>query len=103
MAKDYVEYRDGQHYLLGSRVPLYLIAVAYTEGTTPEEICSSYPSLNLEKIFGAIAFFLANKATIQAEIAQSHLDRQAFLASHPSYPDLKAKLAAFRLESSSKF
>jgi len=47
-----------------SGVPLESVVIAYHEGNTPESIHSQYPSLSLEEVYGAIAFYLANKQTV---------------------------------------
>jgi uncharacterized protein (DUF433 family) len=102
MPKDYVEYRDGRHYITSSRIPLTLIASAFATGASPEEIRSSYPTLTLEPVYGAITFCLANQSEIEAQIAEDKKDWQAFQSSHPIPPELKAKLESFRLHLETK-
>jgi hypothetical protein len=44
-AADYIEFREGSFYLIGSQ-----------NGATPEAIRLDYPALNLEQVYGAITF-----------------------------------------------
>ena len=54
MARDYVEDRDGSFYLIGSRVPLARIVSEFQNGASPEAIRSSYSTLSLNEVYGAI-------------------------------------------------
>lgn len=53
----------------GSRVSLGSIVQAFWAGETPETICQAYPSLTLEQAYGAIAYYLANRDVVDAELA----------------------------------
>jgi uncharacterized protein (DUF433 family) len=64
MAKEYVDLRDGGYYIAGSRVSLESIVYAYLRGEEADEIAASFPAVTLEEIFGAIAFYLANRPSI---------------------------------------
>jgi len=60
MAREYVEMRNGGYYLAGTRVSLDSVAYLYREGLSAEAIQDDVPSLSLEQIHEAIAFYLAN-------------------------------------------
>ena len=45
----------------GTRVGLECIIHAYNEGESPEAMVLSWPTLSLEQIHGAIAFYLRNR------------------------------------------
>ena len=97
MAKEYVERRDGPYYVLGSRVSLDSVVYAFLRGESPDGIADSFPALNLEQVFGAVAFYLANRETIDAYL----LDGRAEFArmrdeARRKHPALYAKLAAAR-------
>ncbi|SRR6266567_687490 len=64
MTKEYVEEREGGYYVLGSRVSLDSVVYAFLRGESPEGIAESFPALSLEQVFGALAFYLANRETI---------------------------------------
>ena|ERR1700723_3429727 len=61
MAREYVEHRDGGYWIAGSRVSLDSIVYGFLRGASPESISQSYPVLNLEEIYGAIAYYLAHQ------------------------------------------
>ena len=53
-----------------TRVSLDSIVYFYREGESPESIADNYPALTLEQIYGAIAYYLANKQEIDAWLAE---------------------------------
>lgn len=69
-AKQYVEQRDGGFWIMGSRVSLDSVVYAFKSGLSPESIVQSFPLLTLEQVYGAIAFYLANRNEIDAYLAQ---------------------------------
>jgi uncharacterized protein (DUF433 family) len=64
MAKEYIEERDGNYYVVGKRISLDSIAHAFRRGESPETICQNFELLQLEEVYGAIAYYLANQAAI---------------------------------------
>ena len=60
----YVEERDNGYWLADSRVALDSIVYAFLAGETAESIAQSFPVLALEQVYGAIAFYLAHRETI---------------------------------------
>lgn len=64
MAKEYVEQRDGNYYVAGTRISLDSIVHAFRRGESPETICQNFDLLGLEEVYGAIAYYLANQAEI---------------------------------------
>jgi uncharacterized protein (DUF433 family) len=71
MTRDYIEKRDGGYCVAGTRVSLDSIVYAFLRGAAPESIAQSYPVLSLEEVYGAIAFYLANQAEIDAMLANN--------------------------------
>ncbi|BAZ50747.1 hypothetical protein NIES4103_33640 [Nostoc sp. NIES-4103] len=65
-AKSYVEYRNDAYWIAGTRISLDSIVYAFQKGLSPESIVNSFPLLTLEQVYGAIAFYLANRADIDA-------------------------------------
>ncbi|MBE9079029.1 hypothetical protein IQ241_17285 [Romeria aff. gracilis LEGE 07310] len=41
-----------------------IIVNAFRQGLLPKSMAQSYPRLELEKVYGAIAFYLANRSEI---------------------------------------
>jgi uncharacterized protein (DUF433 family) len=64
MAKDYIEKRDTGYYVIGKRVSLDSIIYAFLDGYSAEAIVESFPSVSLEDVYGAIAFYLADRAAL---------------------------------------
>jgi uncharacterized protein (DUF433 family) len=65
-AKSYVEYRNNAYWVEGTRISLDSIVYAFQQGLSPESIVQSFPLLTLEQVYGAIAFYLANRTEIDA-------------------------------------
>jgi len=97
MARDYIEKRDGGYWVAGTRVSLDSVVYAFLRGAAPEGIAQSYPVLSLEEVYGAIAFYLANQAEIDAMLASS--DREFELLrkqTREANPNLYKKLEEAR-------
>ena len=60
---------DGAWRVAGTRVSLDSIVHAYWEGRQPEAIAADFPSVTLEQIHGVLAFYLGNRAEIDAYLA----------------------------------
>jgi len=69
MAKEYIEQREGNYYIAGTRISLDSIIHAFRRGESPETICQNFELLLLEEVYGAIAYYLANQAEIDAYLA----------------------------------
>jgi uncharacterized protein (DUF433 family) len=97
MPKDYIEQRDGGYYIAGTRVSLDSIVYAFARGESPETICQNFEVLDLEEVYGAIAYYLANQTTVD-----DYLNRQdekwtaGKRGSEPLSGDLRAKLVRAR-------
>jgi uncharacterized protein (DUF433 family) len=52
----------------GSRVSLASVVYMYLEGHNPEYIVDQFPVLSLEQVYGAIAFFLGNRAAVEEHL-----------------------------------
>ncbi len=97
MSKQYVEQRNGGYWIAGRRVSLDSIIYAYTAGQTAESIAQSFPALSMEEVYGAIAYYLANRAEIDAYLAKSRDDFEAKRRSaRDSDPAFYQKLADAR-------
>ena len=66
MHREYVEQRNGGYYVAGSRVSLASIIYEYRDGAAPETIRQNFPTLSLEQIHGAIAFYLGHREQADA-------------------------------------
>ena len=57
----YVEQRDGVYQVAGTRVSLDSNVYAFLTGESAESIAQAFPTLALEQVYGAIAFYLAHR------------------------------------------
>jgi uncharacterized protein (DUF433 family) len=64
--KSYIEYRNDAYWIEGTRISLDSLVYAFRKGLSPESIVQSFPLLTLEQVYGAITFYLANRAEIDA-------------------------------------
>src|SRR5205809_7631208 len=55
---------DGGWRITGARVSLDSVVHAYWSGLSAEAIALEFPSLTLEQVYGAIAFYLRDQAQI---------------------------------------
>lgn len=60
---------QGTLVVAGSRVTVGSVVRAFWTGETPETVCQAYPALSLEQVYGAIAYYLAHRPEVDAEIA----------------------------------
>jgi uncharacterized protein (DUF433 family) len=97
MAAGYAEQREGGYYIVGSRVTLDSVVYAFLRGESPEGIVESFPALNLEQVFGAVAFYLANRESIDAYLRDGRVEFARMRdEARRRYPALYSKLEAAR-------
>lgn len=70
LSKQYVEQHEAGYWLLGSRVSLDSIVYSFLQGELPEHIVQSFPTLTLEQVYGAIAFYLSNREVVDAYLKE---------------------------------
>ncbi len=70
MQREYVEIRNGGYYVAGSRVSLASIVYEYRDGASPETIHQNFPTLSLEQVHGAIAFYLGHQEQVEAYLLE---------------------------------
>jgi uncharacterized protein (DUF433 family) len=97
MSKSYVEQREGGYWVVGTRVSLDSIVYAFLAGQTAESITQAFPVLTLEQVYGSIAFYLANRSSIDAYLEKAKTDFEAMRqAAREADPMFYQKLAAAR-------
>jgi uncharacterized protein (DUF433 family) len=96
----YVEQRGEGWYLAGERVSVDSIIYSFREGLSPEAISREcFPSLTLEQVYGAITFYLANRAELDAYLLMWEARDDAKLEEQRrAEPELAAKMARARRE-----
>ncbi|MBI3247268.1 MAG: DUF433 domain-containing protein [Deltaproteobacteria bacterium] len=97
MNKDYVTQVDGAYRITDTRISLDSVVYCFLGGQTPESIVQSFPLLTLEQVYGAIAFYLAHRAEIDAYLEQGEVEFEALRQQwrEQNLP-LHQKLMAFR-------
>ena len=68
VSTQYVEEPDGVYTIRSTRVSLDSIVYAFLSGQSAESIAQAFPILTLEKVYGAIAFYLANRAEVDRRL-----------------------------------
>ena len=53
----------------GTRITVHRIATLYKQGQGPEEILQTYPQLSLAQVYSALAYYHANRAEVESELA----------------------------------
>lgn len=99
MVKEYIEERDGSYYVVGTRISLDSIVHAFRRGESPETICQNFELLRLEEVYGAITYYLANQADIDAYlIRQNEKWAEGKRNAEPLPANLREKLLRVREE-----
>ena len=97
MGNAYVQKRDGSYQVAGTRVSLDSIVHAFWNGQTAESIAQSFPTLTLEQIYGAVAFYLAHREEIESALARNRAEFEAARErARETDPMFYQKLAAAR-------
>lgn len=98
--EEYVERRDGGYYIAGTRISLDSVVLPFKNGASPEAILRSFPLIGpLERVSGAIAFYLANKEAVEAYLCdQERLSRELADQQPPLPESLSRKLNRAREE-----
>lgn len=68
LTKQYIEQRDEEYWIEGTRISLDSVVYAFLEGESPESIAQNFPLLSLEQIYGAITFYSNLKYARQLRI-----------------------------------
>ncbi len=99
MAKEYIEERDGNYYIAGTRISLDSIVHAFRRGESSETICQNFELLRLEDVYGAIAYYLADQSAIDAYmIRQGEKWAEGKRNAEPLPTDLRERLMRARDE-----
>ena len=93
MAKEYIEQRNGAYYIAGTRVSLDSVVYAFLRGESPEGIAESFPALGLEQVFGALAFYMANREIVDRYLGEGEREFEAMRReAWRNHPALYARL-----------
>jgi uncharacterized protein (DUF433 family) len=99
MSKEYVAQHEGVYRIAGTRVSLDSVVYAFRRGASPESIQRSFPSLTLEQIYGAIAFYLAHQEEIDQYLLDAEAEHEKLrAASRAAHPESYERLERMRKE-----
>lgn len=70
------EVRQGRPCVAGTRTTVHRIAAWYKLGESPEEIAREFPHLTLAGVYAALAYYHANQAEIEAELAAAAAEEE---------------------------
>ena len=97
MAREYIDERDGNYYVAGTRISLDSIVHGFRRGESPETICQEFELLSLEEVYGAITYYLANQSDIDAYLVrQDEKWAAGKRSSEPLPPSLRDRLMRAR-------
>ncbi|MEH2332547.1 DUF433 domain-containing protein [Nostoc sp.] len=103
LTKQYIEQRGEGYWLVETRISLDSIVYAFLNGESPESITQNFPLLSLEQVYGAIAFYLANRELVDAYLKESQAKfeklQQSFREKNPL---LYQKLKTAQIQKQSK-
>ena len=96
---DYIEHRDNGYWIQGTRVSLDSVVYRFLEGLSPETIqADCFPALTLDQVYGAISYYLTNRAEIDRYLQQADEDYEAFRQrNRAEYSEAHRRLDALRL------
>jgi uncharacterized protein (DUF433 family) len=71
MEQSYVAQIEGGYRITGSRVSLDSVVYDFLSGLSPESIVDNYDTLTLEQVYGAITYYLAHRAEVDAHLQRN--------------------------------
>jgi len=74
--KQYIEQREEEYWIEGTRISLDSVVYSFLNGESPESIAQNFPILSLEQVYGAIAFYLANRELVDAYLKKGEAEFQ---------------------------
>src|SRR5262245_48163978 len=93
MNQSYVEQRNGGYYIQTTRVSLDSVVYRWLEGLSPETIAECFPALTLEQVYGAITYYLSNRAEVDAYLKTADEEYENFRQRvRATYPGLSRRL-----------
>ena len=70
------EIRHGRPRIAGTGITVHRVAIWYRLGHSPEEIAHQYGHLTVAQVYAALAYYHANQAEIEAELASDEAEAE---------------------------
>jgi len=98
MEVTYVEAHDEGYWVGGTRVSLDSVVLAFVQGLSPETIVGEcFPTLTLEQVYGAIAYYLAHRTEIDSYLKKADAEFESLRqTTHSAAPEFAQKLTVVR-------
>lgn len=95
MSQPYIEQHDGGYWIGSTRVSLDSVVYRWLEGLSPETIAECFPALTLEQVYGAITYYLSNRAEVDEYLRAADAEYESFRQQiRAQYPRPGARLDA---------
>ena len=95
MSEAYVEKVRSAYRIAGTRISLDSIVYDFLNGLSPESIADNFDGLTLERVYGAITYYLAHRSEVDAYLQHNRAKFEALrLQARRSHPLLYQKLEA---------
>jgi len=89
----YVEAREDNLYMRGTRVQFASIILYWQQGQTPEDLHRAFPSVRLAAVYGALAFYLDHQDEMDAFLTEYRARwKAAQAADEAAKPEVYEKL-----------
>jgi uncharacterized protein (DUF433 family) len=89
MTNEYIEQHEGEFRIIGTRVSLDSVVYAFLRGESPEGIVDSFPALNMEQVFGALAYYVRHRDAVDRYLENGHREfevlREHAQRDHPAF------------------
>jgi uncharacterized protein (DUF433 family) len=72
------QFRHGRPCIAGTGMSVHAVASRYLDGQTAEQIAADVPDIPLSHIHAALAYYLANRDQIDAELAAEAAEHDRF-------------------------
>ena len=94
---DYVEFRNGEYYVAGTRVPVACVVQKFLEGAAPDTVRESYPLLTLEQVYGTMAYYLGRQTELDEHFCTVDKEYEGWRAAQmPINAELRDRLERAR-------
>jgi uncharacterized protein (DUF433 family) len=97
MNSEYIEERNGDYYVAGTRISLDSVVYSFERGNSIEAIQKELPLLRLSQIYGAIAFYLDHQEAVRSYLeAKEQVIEESSIPLARANPGLWARLERAR-------